>query len=104
MRKLPQVLAVKFNAVGKRVTVEVDDLGVVFDPKVDNNGKVSWSAVRGAVKYKVYKVVGDNKAYGVTTDTTYTFKNVPTTDYSVYVVAFDEDGKYRVGTVKTVKK
>ena len=85
-----QVYVIAYGAngkltAGKRTTVEVGDLGVVLDPKVDKNGKATWSAVRGAVKYKVYK-------------------NVPTTNYSVYVVAFDKDGKYRVGTTKTVKK
>ena len=102
-----QVYVIAYGAnknytVGKRVTVEVGDLGVVFDTTVDKNGKVSWSAVRGAVKYKVYKIVDGKKYYGITEGTSYTFKNVPTTDYSVYVVAFDKDGKYRIGTTKAV--
>ena len=103
-----QVYVIAYSAdkkltVGKRTTVEVGDLGVVLDTKVDKNGKVSWSAVRGAEKYKVYKVVDGKKYYGITEGTSYTFKNVPTTNYSVYVVAFDKNGKYRVGTTKTIK-
>ena len=88
---------------GKKISVKVDKpLGFVNDVKVDKNGKVTWTAARNAVKYKVYKVVNGKRYYGVTEKTNCTFKNIPDTDYSVYIVSFDSNGEYRVGTVKKV--
>ena len=104
-----QVYVVAYGAnkaltAGKPVTVKVGDLGAVLDLKVDKNGRVTWTAARNAVKYKVYKVINGRKFYGITDKTSYTFEAVPSKTYKVYVVSFDKNGKYRVGTVKTVKK
>ena len=92
------------NSLGRQTRVEVGDLGVVFDPKVDKDGKVTWSAARGAVKYKVGKTVGTKTVYSAAvTDTTYTLKSKPTKDYKVFIVAFDENGNKTFGVKKDVK-
>ena len=88
----------------KSNVVKVDlPLGYVDEPVVTGS-TITWEAVQGAVAYKVGKVV-DGKTYysSKTTNRTYTFKNVPKSDYKVFVVAFDKDGKKTWGKKVTVK-
>ena len=104
-----QVYVIAYNAnkkytAGKSITVEVGTLGTVLDPKVDKNGTVTWTAARNAVKYKVGKTANGKTYYSdEITDTSYTFKNVATKDYKVFVVAFDKDGNKTWGWKVDVK-
>ena len=87
---------------GKPTVVEVGSVGVAGDIKVKSN-TVTWTAPRNAVSYKVGKTVNGKTTYsGKITDTGYEFKNVPTKDYQVFVVAFDEDGNKTYSEKKTV--
>ena len=82
------------TAWSEHITVKVKDpLGKVTKAAV-SNGTVSWKSQQGAVAYKVAKIVNGKTYYGKKiTDTTYTFKNMPKTDYKIFVVAFDKNGK-----------
>ena len=68
-------------------------LGKVTDAQADENGKVTWSSVPNAVSYKLAKVVGSKTYYtGILYATNFSFKNVPKSDYKIFVVAFDKEG------------
>ena len=92
------------TAWGKRNLVEVGDLGVAFNTKVDQYGNVSWSAARNAAYYRVGKIVNGKLYVGPKTEnTSYRLASVPAEDYQVFVVAFDNDGCKISGSKVNVK-
>ncbi len=92
------------TAWSEHLQVKVENkLGTVNSVTV-KDGTISWNAAQGAVAYKVGKVVNGKTYYGSkTTDTSYTFKYVPKSDYKVFVVAFDKEGNKTWGTKVDVK-
>ena len=79
-------------------------LGYVNEVNVDENGKVTWEPADNAVSYIVGKISGGKVYYGRSTEeTNYQFKVLPTKDYQVFVVAFDENGRTTWGSKKTVE-
>ena len=95
---------------GKIVDVELP-LGTVTDPKVSSDGKVTWSAVRGAVSYKVGKKYTNSKGKAATGYTSLitdgkTEANIKLMkgENKVFVVAFDKDGNKTWGSKVTVVK
>ena len=79
--------------LGKRTTVEVGTLGTVTDPKVDKNGRVSWTGVRNAAYYKVAMKIGSKTYYsGEVHGTSYTIHTPAKYSYKVFIVAYDKDG------------
>ena len=87
---------------GKALKVSLP-LEYVDDVKVDGN-KITWTAAKNAVKYKIGKTANGKTFYsGDITDTTYTFKNTATRDYKVFIVAYDKDGNKTWGKKVSVK-
>ena len=83
---------------------ESDGLGKAKAPTVDDNGAVSWSKVKNASKYVVVKVIDGRKYYGkATTETSFKFANKPRKDYQVYILSYDDNGKYTSGKKVSVK-
>ena len=78
-------------------------LGVAKKPTINLlTGRIGWSKVAGAVKYKVICKY-DGKAYSSETKALskkFTFK--PGMTYTVYIRAFDENGNYTNGQKQTV--
>ena len=97
----------KGNLINKSAKTTVKDdkpLNYVNSVTIDDNGKVTWEAANNAVAYKVGKVVNGKVYYGAkTTDTSYTFKSVPTQDYQVFVVAFSADDRTAWGKKNLVE-
>ena len=75
------------------VTVSPTVLGIPKAVTADNEGNVSWTAAKNASYYKVSRVSkGKTVTSNKVTDTKYKFVLVPTSDFSVYVTAFDASG------------
>ena len=105
-----QLFVVAFDENGKtsesdKVDVTVEKpLGFVNDVSVNEDGNITWTKAENAVSYKVGKRINGKTTYSsMLTDTSYTFKNVPTKDYEVFVVAFDKNGKSTWGKPTAVE-
>ena len=95
-----EVFVVAFDKNGRSTwgspkPVQSGAMGTVSNIKVDKKtGTISWNAARNVTAYKVGKVVGSKTYYSSKiTDTSYKFSNVPLTEYQIFVIAFDKDGK-----------
>jgi len=113
-----EVYVIAFDSTGKlsthsdtiKVSAAASTLEAVDDATitVDGEGKVTWTAAKGAVAYKVFKITKNSEGKEVTnwgskvTTTSYTFKDLPTTDYKVYVAAIDANGKVKYSAKKKI--
>ena len=83
------------------ITLRIKDTAPekITDVSVDKDGKVTWTAAENTEYYRVAKYVNGKTYYGPkTTDTSYSLNGIPTTDYIVCVIAYNDKG------VKTVSK
>jgi len=72
--------------------------------KSGGKAKISWKAVPGATKYKVYKYTGSKfKAIKTTTGTSYTVKNLVKGNKYSYIVSAYVNGKWTTLLPKDVK-
>jgi uncharacterized repeat protein (TIGR02543 family) len=83
----------KLASIPVDVIVASSELAAPTNVKVSAKGEVTWDAAKGAVKYQVLKVVGNTKAYTAKTTDLKAQLRATASDYSVYVIAFDANGK-----------